>query len=407
MTQRLNDGSKHILGDLAYMPGTLDDGASRLREGTYKKFFDAACDMRFIVTRDWRFIDVNQAGVEIFGYAGKKGMLALDSAGCLYRHMEDAELLRSKIEEDGCVRDYLVEMKRMDGTVFLASITANLWSEENGIVYYEGSLRDVTEYRKWQNALIESEKYARNLRESEEQNRRLNHHILQILSLMSHDVRGPLVAIAATLKLLLRGTYGNMDESVKNTVKDLLSRVAQLLGVAEDYLSRAHSPDGIMRTEGEMLDLRHDIIDPVLYELAHDIQSSRVRIDNRLGAIPAGTISVNVSKIWLKAVYRNLFKNAIKYGGNGCVIAFGFEDHEFYYRLNVYNSGRTIPEDQRDRLFTKFGRVENRREESPEGVGLGLYLIREIIRRHGGDIWYEPKRGGSDFVFTLVKEKID
>jgi PAS domain S-box-containing protein len=402
-----DDGSGNILGNCDCLAHSQGEDAPRMQEAEYKKFFDAACDMRFIVTRDWKFIDVNQAGVEIFRFESRREMLQLSSVGSLYCNVDDIGLLQGKMEDDGFVRDYMVEMKRKDGSVFLASITANLWSEENGVVYYEGLLRDVTEYRKWQNALIETERYVRDLKKSEEHSRQLNHHVMQVLSLMSHDIRGPLVAIAATLKLLLRGTYGNMDESVRNTVRDLLSRAGQLLGVAEDYLSRAHSVEDHLKAECEMLDLRHDIIDPVLCELSQDIQSFRVRIDNRLGAIPAGTISVNVSKIWLKAVFRNLFKNAIKHGGEGCSIAYGFEDHGSYYRLNVYNSGKPIPEDQRDRLFTKFGRIGGQAEKPSEGVGLGLYLIREIIRKHGGDIWYEPKRGGSDFVFTLIKEQID
>jgi signal transduction histidine kinase len=138
----------------------------------------------------------------------------------------------------------------------------------------------------------------------------------------------------------------------------------------------------------------------------HDLKKFNIRIDNRLGSIPAGAIRVNASRVWLKAVFRNLFGNAIKYGGTGCTIAFGFEDHEAFYKLNVYNSGRPIPEESRGKLFTKFGRIN----ESPggpgaiDGAGMGLYLIKEIIRKHGGDIWYEAHPNGSDFIFTIPKD---
>ena len=184
-----------------------------------------------------------------------------------------------------------------------------------------------------------------------------------------------------------------------------MARVAQLIGIAEDCLGKANSVEGAMRMDREMLDLRQDIIDPVLDELSNDIQRNGIMIDNRLGAIPAGTIPVHVNKMWLKAVFRNLFKNAIKYGDRGCTIAFGFEDHDSHYRINVYNSGSTIPEEHRDKLFTRFGRIETSGNEKREGVGLGLFLIKEIIRRHGGDIWYQAKPDGSDFIFTIAKEK--
>jgi signal transduction histidine kinase len=108
---------------------------------------------------------------------------------------------------------------------------------------------------------------------------------------------------------------------------------------------------------------------------------------NRLGSIPIGTISIKANKTWLKAVLRNLFGNAMKYGGVGCTIAFGFEDHGHgsYYRLNVYNNGKSIGEEHRDRLFTRFGRIDDSSGGSAEGVGLGLYLIKEIVRKYGGD----------------------
>ncbi|HQN20326.1 MAG TPA: HAMP domain-containing sensor histidine kinase [Syntrophobacteraceae bacterium] len=255
-----------------------------------------------------------------------------------------------------------------------------------------------------QDALVESEKHRQELIESEERLRRLNRDILHLLMVMTHDIRGPLVALAATLKLLIRGLYGNMDESVKNTVQDLQNRSIRLLGVVEDYLGKTHSLEGTLRIEREILDLRQDIIDPVLDELANEIQQNEIVIDNRLGAIPAGTIPVQANKIWLKTVFRNLFTNAIKYGGRSCRIAFGFEDHGAYYRLNVYNSGVPVPSEYRDKLFTQFFRGDAGSGNRREGVGLGLYLTREIIHKHGGDIWYEARYNGSDFIFTIAKE---
>ncbi len=254
------------------------------------------------------------------------------------------------------------------------------------------------------NNMIERRKCAEEaLVESEKRVRRLNDHIVRMLMAMSHDIRGPFVSIMANLKLLLRGAYGKMDESVANTLKELSSRVGHLQGIAEDFLGKAHAVEGSLRIQREVLDLREDIIDSVLEELSGDIQEQGITIDNHLGAIPAGTILISANKTWLRVVYRNLFKNAIKYGGRGCTVAFGFEDHGSYYRLNVHNSGRPIPAEHRDTLFTKFGRIAAETGDSADGIGLGLYLVKDIVRKHGGDIWYVAKHGGSDFVFTIQK----
>ena len=257
-----------------------------------------------------------------------------------------------------------------------------------------GTHSDITERKRAEAALLESEQRVR----------QLNEHILNMVMVLSHDIRGPLVAIASILKLMLRGAYGKLDESPANTVKDLLSRCASLLGTAEDYLGKASIVMGSIELEREVLDLRQDIIDAVLEELADDITRHEIVIDNRLGAIPAGSIAISANKTWLKAVYRNLFTNAVKYGGKGCTISFGFEQRESHYRLNVYNSGRPIAEEDREKLFTRFGRIVAVEGPTPDGVGLGLCLSREIILEHGGEIWYEALPDGSNFVFTISRE---
>jgi len=231
----------------------------------------------------------------------------------------------------------------------------------------------------------------------------LNDNILKMLRIMSHDIRSPLIATSATLKLLLRGTYGKLDESVFQTVKDLSIRIKQILGIAEDSLAKAQVVDSELQIEKNEIDLRREVIESVLAELATQIEEKNIFIDNRLGAIPTGTIVVNASKMWLKVVYRNLFSNAIKYGGQGCTIAFGYEDNGTYYRFNVYNTGTPIPENKRNILFTKFGRVIREGETVQDGVGMGLFMTKEIINHHGGEIWYEARHRGNDFIFTLPK----
>lgn len=242
------------------------------------------------------------------------------------------------------------------------------------------------------------------LRQSEEQVRALNEQILNMLMLVSHDIRSPLVSIQATLKLVLRGIYGSIDDSLRNTVNDLYGRIGSLLGIVEESLGKTTVIAGEVDMERKVLDLREDVIDPVLEELLSEIQEQRIIIDNRLGAIPGKKIPIKSNKLWLKIVYRNLFSNAIKYGGNGCAISFGFEEHETHYKLNVFNTGAIIPEEQRASLFVKFARAEEKDGDTAKGMGLGLYLVRKVIREHGGEIWYEPQPNGSNFAFTIPRE---
>jgi len=231
----------------------------------------------------------------------------------------------------------------------------------------------------------------------------VNEKILNMLKIMSHDIRGSLISISATLKLLSRGYYGKMDEGVANNLKEILSKIVGLIGITEEYLGRTFSIDDDLEIGEEVLDLIQDIINPVLDELSSDLKDHRILIDNHFGATCTHPISVKGNRILLKTVFRNLLKNATKYGDKRGLIAIGIKDCGSSYRLNVYNSGKPIPEVHRDKLFAKFVRFGNKGNENGivDGMGLGLYLIKTAIQKHGGDIWYEAKEDGSNFVFTL------
>lgn len=357
-------------------------------------------------TYDWGYLIAPNMGIlycspscnRITGYSPEEFMKTPSLISSIV-HPQDIEIYNHHVEhfhdkdkhfEEGQELEFRIIAK--NGEVkWIGHVCRQVFNEEGIFLGRRVSNRDITDRKHNETMLIQAG----------EEIGRLNENILNMLKIMSHDIRSPLVSMAATLKLLQRGSFGRMDDSVVNTLHDLSIRVTNILGIADDCLGKAHAVDAHMKIEKYEIDLRQEVIDSVLDELSNEIEAGGIIIDNKLGAIPSGTIVVNASKMWLKVVYRNLFKNAIKYGGHGCTIAFGYEDQGSLYRLNVYNTGRPIPEDKRSILFTRFGRVEGGSDR--EGVGMGLFLTKEIIKRHGGDIWYEAKDNGSDFVFTLPK----
>ena len=231
----------------------------------------------------------------------------------------------------------------------------------------------------------------------------LNQKILNMLKIMSHDIRGSLISLLATLKLLNRGYYGKMDAGVADRLKELSSKTHSLIGMSEEYLGRALSMDEEIERDEKVVDLMQDVINPVLEELSPELKDHRLLIDN---SFTARRISIRAGWIWVKTILRNLLKNAIKYGEKECMITLGFEDRGSSYQLNVYNSGKPIPAEYRDNLFSKFAHIETSGEGTghAESMGLGLHLIKKILQKQGGDIWYEAKKDGSNFVFTFPSQ---
>jgi signal transduction histidine kinase len=139
-------------------------------------------------------------------------------------------------------------------------------------------------------------------------------------------------------------------------------------------------------------------------ELSGEIRSHDVKFHNGLVYKHEQDLAIRGNRFWLKAVFRNLLRNAIVHGGKGCMVAVGLRDQGDCLRWNVYNTGKTVPQEYRDKLFTKFSPMALGDHGEGGGMGLGLYLVKEIVERHGGEIAYEAKRYGSNFVFTLSKE---
>ena len=235
-------------------------------------------------------------------------------------------------------------------------------------------------------------------------NKKLNQHILDMLTIATHDIRGPLNSIAVGLKVLDKELYGKLNPSIKNVIKNLYRKANSLSLTLETYLGQASLFSGYIEIKKEKLDYRIDIIDPILEEFSEVFARNNITIDESMGGIPEGSITINADRIWLLSVYRNLFSNVVKYGGPGCSMAFGFEDWGDHYRLNVFNTGRPLSKSEQEKLFQKFSRIEKEDSKNVKGAGVGLYFAKEIIERHGGKIWYEPKPDGSNFVFTLPKD---
>jgi signal transduction histidine kinase len=225
--------------------------------------------------------------------------------------------------------------------------------------------------------------------------REYEQHILDMLTIATHDIRGPLASMGMTIRLLMRGSFGPVDDSVKATLEDLYSRNQRLERIVSDYLCRASVENAHMPSK-EALDLREDVIDPVLDEFADLIEEYSITIDNRLKSIPSHSVFIKANRVWLMIVYRSLISNAIKFGSKRCTISFGREEHENKQVFNVWDSGPAVPEDKQRKLFERF--------ESTGSTGLGLSISRDLIEKHGGRLWYETDEGNHpNFKFSLPK----
>ncbi len=126
----------------------------RISEEKYRRLFETSKDVVFFCDMDCNFIDINQAGVDLFGYESKNDILKLNLSRHLFFNSEEGKMIREMVYRNGFIKDYEVELKRKDGIKVPCLMTSNLRRDErNNVIGYEGIIIDLTERKR-----IEQEK---------------------------------------------------------------------------------------------------------------------------------------------------------------------------------------------------------------------------------------------------------
>jgi len=201
---------------------------------------------------------------------------------------------------------------------------------------------------------------------------------------VSHELRSPLMTMSATVEVL-----ENMRDELPDraqTALDLLSAdVDRFQQLVEDLLEISRFDAGAIKLHLEEVLVAEMVIQavsaigggatPVMYD--EDVNDAVVRVDKRRFA----------------RVLANLLDNAEKYAGGATAVTIGRVGPNV--QIAVEDAGPGVPSDDRDRIFDRFSRgTESGKRSSDSGVGLGLALVSEHIRLHGGEVWVEDQRGG-------------
>jgi len=221
------------------------------------------------------------------------------------------------------------------------------------------------------------------------------------VSNVAHEFRTPVAAMQGYLENLRDGIYGPVTSEQKETMAAMLKTIRRVLRLTRDMLD-------ISKIEAGKLELDHQDVDlaKVVREAAKtfEIEASKKRIKLVL-QIPGNPVHFWGDEDRIPQVFVNLISNAIKYTPEGQTVTVRVheEPREGATRVEVEDTGKGIPVDQREKIFDKFIRIKTEKEE---GTGLGLSIAKDLVMLHGGNIWVESvSPTGSRFVVILPQKK--
>ncbi len=218
------------------------------------------------------------------------------------------------------------------------------------------------------------------------------------ISMISHQLGTPLAVMDGFLTLIVQGFYGKTDEKMQDALEKTLSRTRNMKGLVFDLLNISRMTAGKFFLELSDVDMSK-VVSEEIEELQRQAHDRNVKLTYHPPEHNIPLIVLDEPKT--RQAILNLINNAIYYSPNGEVNVY-LDSDEDNVIFKVIDTGIGVPEDEKAHLFTKFFRANNARKESPNGTGIGLYLVKRVILDQHGKLIFSSQVGkGSIFGFTL------
>ncbi len=213
----------------------------------------------------------------------------------------------------------------------------------------------------------------------------------------SHELRTPLQSIIGFTKLLLSGRVSDPQKQ-DEFLKIIEGQGEHLVMLIDDLIDVQRLESG--RFHVDKSDIRIDeIIADAVHELSRLASEKHIEIDMEVAvSLP----DMEADSMRIKQVVVNLLSNAIKFSEDGGKIWLKAAQQKGNILVQVMDEGIGIPKAATHRIFDRFHQVDGSPTRKAQGTGLGLYIVKQIVKAHGGRVWVESDVGkGSTFYFTL------
>ncbi len=349
-----------------------------------KAMFDGAVDGMLLLDSQGGILRANPSIERMFQFSeaeliGRKNMFLM--AEPFDEEQTLAWLARvGRAGVDGAGRRQEFMGKRADGSTFETEVAISRFGQDNERRYI-AAIRDITHRKRAERMKSE------------------------FVSTVSHELRTPLTSIGGSLALLAGGAVGELHQQAARLVAIAHSNCERLIRLINDLLDIEKIESGKMT-----FDMRKVTLSAMIHRTTNaNRQFARDRdVDIEVG-LPPWPQCVIGDPDRLEQVLTNLVSNAIKYSPKGGTVYVTTTQRGGKVRIEVHDRGSGVPEDFRERIFSKFAMADGSDARVRGGTGLGLAIVREIVTRHGGSTGFGDRDGGGStfwFELPLVREGI-
>lgn len=231
---------------------------------------------------------------------------------------------------------------------------------------------------------------------------RWNQNYLDTLEFITHELKNQVAAMKLNLLAVQDGYVGELSPEQREALQDVSAAIARTEEMILHYLNLSRIEKGELEVRARPVAIESDVVRPVLRDLRSQFEDRGISVQVEL---PEDLVA-QADPSLLQVVMENLLSNAAKYGRRGGTTRVWGQRTNGWVEVHVWNEGEGVPPEKIDELFDKFSRLQPPGEQQ-RGTGLGLFITREIIRKHGGSIRAESAEGEwIDFIFTLPRSDV-
>ena len=349
-------------------------------EEKYRTFFETSRDFVFITTREGRWIDVNDAAVELFGHGNRDELFKCEIIE-LFENPQDVKKYIRAVEQRGFTKDFSINFRRKNGSIINALVTSVVRKDEYGnVTGYQGTIKDVTERKRLEAQLLHAQKMEA---------------VGTLAGGIAHDFNNILQAVSGYCQLLLMRKGANEpDRNYLNQINGSIQRATELV---HQLLIFSHKVEGKFRPVG----INRKVV--LVHELLKETIPKMVDIELHLAD---DLKTINADPIQLEQIIMNLAVNArdampdggkliiktenVVLTGKYCTVHLGATPGE-HVLLSISDTGFGIEKEIQEHIFEPFYTTK----EAGRGTGLGLAIVYGIVKNHDGYImcYSEPGQG--------------
>jgi len=217
----------------------------------------------------------------------------------------------------------------------------------------------------------------------------------EFISMASHELKTPVTSLKAFTQIMMMTFEGDGNTMAYSMLGKMDKQINKLTGLITDLLDASKANAGQLNFENEKFEFNE-----LVKEVVDEVQRTTITHTIDLTLDEPQILTGDRNRIG--QVVMNLLSNAIKYSPNADKIIITSHTTKEQIKFCVQDFGIGIPVSQQPKLFTRFFRVTHDKTNTYPGLGLGLYISNEIIKRHSGTIDFKSEEGkGSTFCFSL------